>query len=84
MSQIKTSILILITLLNLTLHPQNFEGDNLLEKNRIDVFMHNASQEKERGQYYEAINTYEEALELAVQINDKNLLSVLYKFSFPY
>lgn len=71
MSQIKTSILILITLLNLTLHPQNFEGDNLLEKNRIDVFMHNASQEKERGQYYEAINTYEEALELAVQINDK-------------
>lgn len=71
MSQIKTSILILITLLNLTLHPQNFEGDNLLEKNRIDVFMHNASQEKERGQYYEAINTYEEALELTIQINDK-------------
>ena len=71
MSQIKSYILILFILLNFTAHPQNFEGENLLEKNRIEVFIHNASQEEERGQFYEATETLQKALAVAEQIEDK-------------
>ncbi|MBT8273706.1 MAG: hypothetical protein KJO77_07865, partial [Bacteroidia bacterium] len=71
MSRIKYYIFVFFVLISISIYPQNsYEGDNVLEKNEIDVAVYNAEQESQRGNYYEAIKILNQTLLIAEKIDD--------------
>ena len=81
MSRIKYYIFVFCVVISALGNPQNFEGDNLLEKNRIKVFIHNAEQEEGRGHYFDAIKSLQQALTIAEEVNLKKEQGVIF---FPF
>ena len=71
MSRIKYHIFVFLVLISTYGFAQDFESDNLLEKNKIDVSIYNAEQEEKRGNLYEAITILKQALKVAENIEDK-------------
>lgn len=71
MSRIKYYIFVFFVVISTTSYPQDFEGANLLEKNRISVFISNAEQEEARGNFYDAIKALKQALVVAEEISDR-------------
>jgi hypothetical protein len=70
-SRIKYYIFVFFVVISTTSYPQDFEGANLLEKNRISVFISNAEQEEARGNFYDAIKALKQALVVAEEISDR-------------
>jgi signal transduction histidine kinase/ActR/RegA family two-component response regulator len=73
MSRIKYYIFVFLVLLTTPFYPQNnIEGDVVLEKNKIGVFINNAEQENQRSNFYNAISILEKALVISQTIKDEN------------
>ncbi|MBT8270984.1 MAG: hypothetical protein KJO25_02950, partial [Bacteroidia bacterium] len=63
MSRIKSYISVIFVVFFMLGHAQNsFETDSLYKANEIELALHNAQLEEERGNYYEAMIVLEKAL----------------------
>lgn len=87
MSRIKYYIFVFFVLIFTTDYAQNsYQSDNVLEKNEIAVAVHNAEQESQRGNYYEAIKILSKTLTIAERIEDPiekgKILSLLAKVQY--
>ncbi|MBT8253311.1 MAG: hybrid sensor histidine kinase/response regulator, partial [Bacteroidia bacterium] len=79
MSRIKSYITVIFVVYFVLGHSQNnFESDSLYKANEIEIAIHNANKEEERGNYYEAINILEKALNTSKAIQDKKNEGIIY------
>ncbi|NNF82706.1 MAG: response regulator [Flavobacteriaceae bacterium] len=79
MSRIKYYILVIFVIFFTFGNAQTeFESDSLYKSSEIKLAIHNAELEEDRGNYYEAINILEKALEISKKIEDKKNVGIIY------
>ncbi|PWK19207.1 ATP-binding protein [Xanthomarina spongicola] len=79
MSQINNYICAIILLLSLNASSQtSFEEDEETIQNTIDVRINQAQADIDNNAYYEAQEKYDEALQLAIKIDNKKSIGIIY------
>ncbi|NNL81335.1 MAG: response regulator, partial [Flavobacteriaceae bacterium] len=79
MSRIKYYVLVIFVIFFTFGNAQTeFESDSLYKSSEIKLAIHNAELEEDRGNYYEAINILEKALEISKKIEDKKNVGIIY------
>lgn len=78
MSRIKYSIFVFLVSFMCFSYAQNSTQDDDLLKMRITNHLDQANFENQRGDYFEAEENLEQALEIAIQLNDKKSVGVIH------
>jgi len=78
MSQIKYYIFVFLVFFTTCIYPQNnTDGDIAMKKNKIEVFIKNATQETQKSNFHSALNILEKALIVSEDIKDEKEQAII-------